>query len=186
MASLRKFEVMIRQNSNVTIDYVIDKYKRVMNKFQNKDTNKNSDGSFIFIWYADIFDSRTNKTWKVFCDYATKLFNIENSYTTKDGKVIKGVIYTSSFLDEMFKGTTFDVIINTKDGSKKIFTNSKKKYNVFLQVENSLVAEARVENETQESFEIVLYDNRAFTEENQRLDCSKEPMKVNVLIAYED
>ena len=101
MASLRKFEVMVRQNSDKSIDYLILKYKRIMNKFQERDENKNDDGSYIFIWYAEIFDSRTNKIYKVFCDYATILFEIENSYMTKDGKIIKGVIDVTPYIDEI-------------------------------------------------------------------------------------
>jgi len=100
---LKKYEVMVRQNSDKTMDYLITKYKRVMNKFQEKSTNKNENGKYIFIWYAEIFDSRTNKTYKVFCDYATNLYHIENEYITKDNKVIKGVIYTSVVIDELLE-----------------------------------------------------------------------------------
>ena len=100
MAGLRKYEVMVRQNSKATIDYLIEKYKRVMNTFQEADKNK-VNGKYVFIWYAEIFDSRTNKSWKVFCDYATELFNIENIYITKTKQSIKGVIYISSIVDEV-------------------------------------------------------------------------------------
>ena len=101
MAGLRKFEVMVRQNSKATMDYLIVKYKRIMNDFQNKETNKKEDGSFLFIWYAEIFDSRTTKIYRVFCDYATKLYDIGNAYTTEGGRVINGVIYMTPYIDNI-------------------------------------------------------------------------------------
>lgn len=103
MASLKKFEVMVRQNSDKTMDYLVVKYKRIMNDFQERSTNKNEDGSYKLIWYAEIFDSRTNKTYKIFCDYATKLYDISNTYVTQGNRTIKGVIYVSSFIDEIDK-----------------------------------------------------------------------------------
>ena len=103
MASLKKFEVMVRQNSDKTMDYLIVKYKRIMNDFQERPANKNEDGSYKLVWYAEIFDSRDNKTYKIFCDYATKLYDISNTYITQGNRIIKGVIYVSSFIDEIDK-----------------------------------------------------------------------------------
>jgi len=100
---LKKYEVMVRQNSDKTMDYLITKYKRVMNKFQEREKNKDKKGKYIFIWYAEIFDSRTNKTYKVFCDYATNLYKIDNSYKCENGEVIKGIIYLSEVIDEIEK-----------------------------------------------------------------------------------
>ena len=101
MASLREFKVMVRKNSDKTMDYLIVKYKRIMNDFQNRDTNKNDDGSYKFIWYAHIYDLRTLKEYIVFCDYATKLYDIEDSYKTNGGRIIKGVMYLSKIVDEV-------------------------------------------------------------------------------------
>ena len=111
MASLKKFEVMVRQNSDKTIDYLIIKYKRIMNDFQERPTNKNEDGSYRLIWYAEIFDSRTNDIYKVFCSYATMLFEIENEWVTQGGKIIKGVMHITKVINDLKKDVK---IINKK------------------------------------------------------------------------
>jgi len=99
MAALREFKVFVRKTSKVTVDYLIVKYKRIMNKFQNADTNKNDDGSYKFIWYAKIFDTRTLKEYVIFCDYGTKLYEIEDKYETENSRMIKGVMYLSESID---------------------------------------------------------------------------------------
>ena len=101
MAGLREFKVMVRKTSDVTVDYLIVKYKRIMNDFQERDTNKNEDGSYKFIWYAHIFDTRSLKEYMVFCDYATKLYEIDDSYTTSGGRTIKGIMYLSEAIDKI-------------------------------------------------------------------------------------
>jgi hypothetical protein len=100
MSALREFKVLVRKKSTKTMDYLISKYKRVMNEFQEKKENK-KDCHYKFIWYAHIFDTRTLKEYMVFCDYATKLFEIDDSYITKDGKIIKGVMYLSEIVDKV-------------------------------------------------------------------------------------
>jgi len=101
MAALREFKVFVRKTSKVTMDYLIVKYKRIMNKFQDADTNKNDDGSYKFIWYAKIFDTRTLKEYVIFCDYGTKLYEIEDKYETENNRVIKGVMYLSEIIDKV-------------------------------------------------------------------------------------
>ena len=99
MATIKFYSVMVRQNSEVTTDYLITKYKARMNKYQERDSNKKEDGKYIYIWVAEIFDSRNNKTYKVFSTYATNLYNIQNSYTTQTGEIILGVMDTTPFID---------------------------------------------------------------------------------------
>jgi len=108
---LREYKVFVRQNSKTTLDYLFTKYKQVMNSFMELDYNKTSIGSYLFIWYAQIIDSRTNKIYYVFCDYGTDLYNIQNSYTTENGKIIKGVIDTTPFIGN-------DGSISTSSSSK--------------------------------------------------------------------
>ena len=87
---LKEYKVFVRQNSDKSIDYLIKKYKNIM--------NHSSDDKVLY--YAMIFDSRTLKNYMVFCDKATKLYNIDNSYTTKSKEIIKGVIDTTPFVDK--------------------------------------------------------------------------------------
>jgi len=97
--ALRKYEVFVRQNSDKTLDYLITKYKRVMNSFMEKDSNKKENGKYIFIWYAEIYDSRVNKMYKVFCDYGTNLYEIKNTFTTSTGEVISGVFDMNPYIN---------------------------------------------------------------------------------------
>ena len=103
MASLYRLDVLIRGNSKVTQDFAVKWTKHWVNSRQEADDNIDSNGEYIKEFYADLFDSRTNKAWKVFSDVATENRSIENSYTCEDGEVIKGVIYLSQVVDEIEK-----------------------------------------------------------------------------------
>lgn len=73
-----------------------------------------------------------------------------------------------------------EVTITSTDGTKHIsIQNNNSK--IFLQVEDSLRAIARVENQTNDGFDIVLYDGTYFEEDKVKLDCSNNPIKVNYL-----
>ena len=79
------------------------------------------------------------------------------------------------------QATTFEEIINSEDGTKWIdFPNNNAK--IFLQVEDNLRAIPRVEGQNDKGFFIVLYDGEYFEEDKVKLDCSQNPIKVNVLI----
>ena len=101
MASLYRLDVLVRGNSTVSQDYAVKWAKNWVNSRQEADDNIDSNGEYIKEFYADLFDSRTNKAWKVFSDVATKNRSIENEYICDDGEVIKGVIYTLPFGDDV-------------------------------------------------------------------------------------
>ncbi len=150
-------------------DYAVEWTKNWVNDRQAKDDSKE--------YYADLYDSRTNRGWKVFSDVATENRAIANEYVKKDGSIIKGVIFTTPF----FVGTSKEIVVDTPDGTKHIdYKNRNAK--IFLQVEDSLRAIPRVENQTDDGFDVVLYDGTYFEEDRVRLDCSNNPIKVNILI----
>jgi len=177
MASLYRLDVIVRGNSTITQDDAIKWTKNWVNDRQKEKQNKNFNGSYRREYYADLFDSRTNKSWKVFSDVATKNRVIENEYICENNEVIKGVIFTSPFL----VGIAKEVLIDSENGTKHIFYKNKNA-KIFLQVEDSLKAVARVENQTDEGFDIVLYDGEYFEEDKVRLNCKDNPIKVNVTI----
>ena len=169
MAALYRLDVIVRGNSTVSQDYAVKWTKNWVNQRQSQDDSKE--------FYADLYDSRTNRAWKVFSDIATKNRAIDNEYITKNGETLKGVIFITPFLTGIAK----EVVIDTPNGTKYIhYPNDGAK--IFLQVEDSLKAIARVENQDTRGFEIVLYDGTYFEEDRVRLDCSNSPIRVNVLI----
>jgi hypothetical protein len=91
MASIKEFKVLVRKNSTVTYDYLIEKYKRIMNQRQ-EDKSNIFKGSYINIYYALIIDFRNLQKTYVFCDYATKIYNISDNYITSSGSTIEGVM----------------------------------------------------------------------------------------------
>lgn len=169
MASLYRLDVVISSNSTVSQDYAVEWTKNWVNERQRVSIFKE--------FYADLYDSRTNMAWKVFSDVAMRKRGITNSYTTSDGKVIEGVIFTTPYM----VGTSKEIVVDTPDGTKHIdYPNDNAK--IFLQVEESLRAIPRVENQTDDGFDVVLYDGTYFEEDRVRLDCSSNPIKVNILI----
>ena len=103
MASLYRLDVLVRGNSTVSQDYAVKWTKNWVNDRQEADDNKDEDGNYIKEYYADLYDSRTNKGWKVFSDVATENRSIQNEYICEDGEVIKGVIYTLPFAEDVAK-----------------------------------------------------------------------------------
>jgi len=176
MSALYRLDVIVRGNSTITQDEAIKWTKDWVNKRQEKLDNKNPDGSYKREYYADLFDSRTKKSFKIFSDVATKNREISNSYLCKDNTEIKGVIELNVFI-------TQEVIIDSENGTKHItFPNHNAK--IFLQVEDSLKAIARVENQDENGFDIVLYDGEYFDEDRVKLNCKNNPVKVNMLILF--
>ena len=176
MASLYRLDVIIRGNSSITEEDAIKWTKDWVNNRQEKSDNKNSDGSYKREYYADLFDSRSKKLFKIFSDVATKNRNIANTYNN-----IKGVISVLSSNENNILFNKGEVIIDSVDGTKRIeIINNNAQ--IFLQVEDSLKAIARVENQDENGFDIVLYDGEYFDEDRVKLDCSDNPIKVNYLV----
>ena len=92
MASLYRLDVIIRGNSTITVDGAVEWTKKWVNEKQEDKKNKDEFGNYLKDYYADLFDSRTIKVWKIFSDVATKNRNIENKYITKNKHTIYGVI----------------------------------------------------------------------------------------------
>ena len=100
MASLYRLDVIVRGNSEITQDEAVKWTKNWVNDRQEATNNKDENGNYIKEFYADLYDSRINKSWKVFSDVATKSRSIENEYECEDGKIIKGVIDITPFIDK--------------------------------------------------------------------------------------
>jgi hypothetical protein len=101
MAALYRLDVLVRGNSTISQDDAVKWTKNWVNDRQEADNNKDEDGNYIKEYYADLYDSRTNKGWKVFSDVATKNRSIKNEYICENDEVIKGVIYTLPFSDDV-------------------------------------------------------------------------------------
>ena len=101
MASLKRLDLLVRGNSTISQDGALEFAKNWSNRRQESDTNKDENGDYILEFYVDLYDSRTNKGWKVFSDVATQNRAIENTYTKENGEVIEGVIFTLPFNDDV-------------------------------------------------------------------------------------
>ena len=97
MADLYRLDVLVRGNSSISQDDAVKWVKNWVNDRQESDKNKDEDGNYIHEFYSDLYDSRTNKGWKVFSDVATQNRSIANSYECEDGTSVEGVIYTLPF-----------------------------------------------------------------------------------------
>lgn len=174
--ALYRLDVIIRGNSTISKDEAIKWTKNWVNERQINETNKDKEGNFINFFYADLFDSRTADSWKIFSDEATKAREILNSYFTSDNEEITGVIYTSPYL----KGVVREITIDTEDGTKFIKCENKNA-KIFLQMEDSLKAIPRVEKQSDDGFNIVIYNGEFFDEDKVKLNCKENPVKVNFL-----
>jgi hypothetical protein len=113
VAGLKRYEVMVRKNSTATYDYLFSKYKSIMNQLQESSSNKDEDGNYIFIYYADLFDMRNGKNYKIFCDYAVSLFEIEDYFILSDGTKIIGIMDVNPYIEP----TSGSVISNQENGT---------------------------------------------------------------------
>jgi len=80
----RKYEVLIRKNSDAKIDDVIKMFKKAIDDKQSQDDTT--------LWAANIFDLRTLKEFMIFSDKAAKIFDIEDIYKTKNNDNINAVL----------------------------------------------------------------------------------------------
>jgi len=72
LASLYRLDVLIRGNSDISQDDAIEWTHNWVNRRQESDDNKDDDDNYLKEYYSDLYDSRTNRGWKVFSDVATK------------------------------------------------------------------------------------------------------------------
>ena len=176
MAALKKLDVMIRQNSTISQDDAIKWTKNWLNFRQEDSSNKDDNGNYINDYFADLFDSRDNSSWKIFSDVAAKNRDVKNTWTTKDGKKITGVIYVFSkkILENMIDIPKYEIINVIPTENPYIYNNE---YKFIIAETDNEQAEIRIEDN-----KIYIYDAGAFAEEKQLLDLSKNPTKLKLII----
>ena len=178
MATLKKLDVMIRQNSTVTQDYAIKWTKDWLNYRQEDDENKDENGKYIYDYFADLYDSRDNSTWKVFSDEAGDNRNVQNSWITKDGEEIKGVIYvlSSTIIQNIVKPIIPKYEIIDIELKENPYTYDGE-YDFIIAETDNEIAELRVDKNV-----IYVYDAGAFAEEKQLLDVENNPTNLRLII----
>ncbi len=102
MASLYRLDVIVRGNSTITQDDAIRWTKNWVNQRQEAKNNKTKKG-YKKEFYADLFDSRTAKSWKIFSDVAVKNRNIQNYYICENKEKINGVIDLNKRVEKLEK-----------------------------------------------------------------------------------
>ena len=119
--SLFKKEVIIRENSTITVKDAITWTKNWLNKFQDKDTNKDSNGNYINYFFADTFDSRTGNLYRVFTDASKKKFNMKN--TVFELLITSNFIPSSNISNNIDLGKDEDFLI-TRSGVRNVMDNA--------------------------------------------------------------
>ena len=163
MASTKRIDLFV--TSDKTKDEVVDiAYNRA---------NKRDDKYEEFAHYYDITHTKTGLKYMVFGDEAIKILNIDKCVDILDKS-------------EFTRGFTDEIIVSSDDGTATIeLSSNTDNYNVFLTVKDNLQAIARVEEETKDSFKIILYDAETYAEDKVKLDCSKQSVTVNYAVIYE-
>jgi hypothetical protein len=77
--ALWKKEVVIRQNSTVTVAGGQNWTKNWLNSFQDDSSNIDQNGEYIDFFFADLFDSRTGNLYRIFTDAAGTRFNMTDT-----------------------------------------------------------------------------------------------------------
>jgi len=81
----KKYEVLVRKNSEMPLDDVIKTFKKAINEKQDNDPKQ--------YWAAHVFDLRSLKEFMIFSDKSKEVFQIEGSnYDTQDNKKIDAVM----------------------------------------------------------------------------------------------
>jgi hypothetical protein len=83
-------------------------------------------------------------------------------------------------------GKVNDVAVQAVDGAVTVLIDNptQTEFNVVLTVKDSLEAVARVENETLNSFDIILYDGGYLIEDEHRLDTSNSSVTINYILTF--
>ena len=175
---LYRLDVIVSRNSTISTDGAISWSKKWVNNRQNADDNKDKNGKYLKDYYADLFDSRDNSSWKIFSDVAAENYTINNSWTTDDNKSIKGVITVSN--PETIREIV-EPIIPTYEIKNILLKENPYVYNgkykfLIAETDNEL-AEVRIENN-----KIHIYDASAFAEKKQYLDIEKNPTNLKLII----
>lgn len=178
MASTKRIDLFIRLTSSVTKQGAIDYAYNRSNQRDNDSANFDASGNKINAHYYDVTDFRDGSKYMVFGDDAKEILQLNTSHdliTPNDEADLNGYM----------KGFTDEVIVNDDSGTATVALDSLGSYNVLVTVKDSLRAIARVEDETDTSFKIVIYDAETFAEDKVKLDCSNESVTVNYCVVYE-
>ena len=173
---LLEMKVIIRDNSSITIPKALNILRARANKVSSS--------------YPDIdvkvsmTDFRTGNIYEVFSDAWCKKYNQTSWWNLQFDnvslqKVLNGNSNQSS---DILKGFSKNITITSKDGVEHIEVNSKN-YDVFVKVLNIRDVLVSVENKSENGFDLTVYDTSTF--EQLKMDCSKNPIKVNYVIIYE-
>jgi hypothetical protein len=178
MAALKRLDVMIRQNSSVTQDYAIEWTKNWLNHRQEDKSNKDENGNYIYDYFADLYDSRDSSSWKIFSDVAADNRDVQNTWKTKNGKIINGVIYvlSAAIIQNLVKPIIPQYEIKDIQLTENPYTYDGEYKFIIAETDNEL-AELRVEKNI-----IYVYDAGAFAEEKQLLDINKHPTNLRLII----
>lgn len=176
MASTKRIDLFIRLTSSVTKQGAIDYAYERSNARDNGSENFDNNGDMINAYYYDVTDFRDSTKYMVFGDEAQSILQLEKSHD---------LVTQNDIASSVLKGFSNEVVIDSDDGTAIVPLDSLGAYNVFLTVKDRLQATARVEDETDNSFTIVLYDGNAFAEDKIKLDCTDIPVTVNYSVIYE-
>ncbi len=195
MASTKRLDLFVTsgKSKEFVIDYAYDK----ANDRDNADKNLDEDGKKIYAHYYDITyfrDSQTIEEQKEKDDDDTLTYPIAGNKHMVFGDDALSIMDTLNknedvlIKEQFLRGYTDDVVIDVPDGTIVVDilnSNDNSDYNITLTVKDSLRAIARVENETEDNFTIVLYDGEAYSEDKVKLDCSEDSVTVNYNLIYE-
>ncbi len=88
--ALWKKEVVIRQNSTISVSAAQDWTKNWLASFQDDPDNIDGNGEYIDYFFGDLFDSRTGNLYRIFSEAAGVKYNMPN--------VVFDVLITSKFV----------------------------------------------------------------------------------------
>jgi len=179
MAGLKRLDVLIRQNSTISVDDAIIWTKKWLDRRQEDPKNKEN-GKYKNDFFADLFDSRTNFSWKIFSSVATENRDIKNSWITLDGREVPGVI-------EVLSDKTIKSLLKMKEDVPQYkIEEFFVKENPFIYNGNYKMILAETDNERAEvrvnGNEITIYDASGFVEYKKLLDVKKYPTKIKLFI----
>ena len=193
MASAKRVDLFVTsgRSKEFVVDYAHGRANDRDEKAENFDENNNK----IYAHYYDVTYFRDDETiadQKESDDEPTWTYPIAGDkqmvYGTDALTMMPTLNKSEDVLmkSEFLRGYTKDVVIDAPNGTDTIMlSDNSGTYNVTLQVKDSLRAIARVEDETNDSFKIVLYDGEAYAEDKITLNCEDENITVNYNVIFE-
>jgi len=173
---LLEINVIIRDNSFISLE-------DALNIVRNR-VNRNADLYNDIDVKAKMTDFRNGNIYEVFSNRWLDKYDQTSWWNLQlDNASIQKMLNQNQ--SNYLQGYTKDVLITSSDGTAHIKVDNPlgKKFNVFLKFENEYMIYAKLQNETLDSFDIVLYDESTF--ENDKLDCTQKNIKVNYVVIFE-